>query len=93
MKTIVLENNEYELVKDYKDSFREDEIKEKYTDYFEPFDYILADYAYDKLRLKGFYEDDNVESNEINKISGMDNYLNNYCAYNCGYFLLKKIKK
>ncbi len=93
MKRIILDNNEYELVKEYKNSFNEEDVREKYTDYFEPYDYIFVDYAYDKLRLKGFYEDNSKESNDINKISKLDDYIKNYCAYNCGYYLLKKIKK
>ena len=56
MKKIVLDNIEYELIEDNGDCFLESEIKEKYTDYFDDFDYILGDYAYNKLRLKGFCE-------------------------------------
>ena len=32
------------------------EVKERVTDYFDEYDYIFADYAYDKIRLKGFFE-------------------------------------
>ena len=53
MKTIKLDNNEYELIENYKDGFDLDSLKEKYTDYFYDYDYILGDWAYDKLRLKG----------------------------------------
>ena len=59
MKKIVLDNIEYELIEDNGDSFDENEIKEKYTDYFYEFDYILGDYAYNKLRLKGFCDKNN----------------------------------
>ena len=42
MKKVILENNEYELIEDNGGCFSETEIKEKYTDYFEEFDYINA---------------------------------------------------
>lgn len=93
MKKIILENNEYELILDNGDCFDESEIKEKYTDYFYEFDYILGDYAYNKLRLKGFCEKSNKRYNKINDYSTKDEYLKKLCAYNCKYFVLKKVKR
>ena len=54
MKKIIINNSEYELIKDIKDAFDETEFREKCTDYFYDYDYIVGDYAYNKLRLKGF---------------------------------------
>ena len=93
MKKVVLENIEYELIEDYKNAFDETELKEKYTDYFNDFDYILGDYAYNKLRLKGFCEKNNPRFNKINDYKTKDKYLLNLCAYECRYFVLKKVKK
>jgi uncharacterized protein YutD len=90
---IILNNNEYELIKEYKDAFNLDELTSLATDYFNDFDYILGDYAYNKLRLKGFYDDNNKKANDINKHSYIDEYINNYCAYECRYFILKKKKQ
>ena len=45
---------EYKLIKDNKECFNLEEIEEKITDYFKDYDYIVGDYAYSKLRLKGF---------------------------------------
>ncbi len=93
MKKIVLFDNEYNIVKDENDVFNYEELSSLVTDYFKPYDYILGDYAYGKLRLKGFYKDNNKNSNKINKISYLDEYVNNYCAYKCKYFLIEKVKK
>ena len=93
MKKIILENNEYELIEDNGDCFSENEIREKYTDYFYDFDYILGDYAYNKLRLKGFCEKNNKRYNKINDYSTKDEYLKKLCAYKCKFFVLKKVKK
>ena len=51
---IKLENTEYEIIENINDCLDKELLESKYTDYFEPFDYILGDYAYNKLRLKGF---------------------------------------
>lgn len=90
---IVLENNEYELEKDEKEGFDLEELKSKYTDYFYDFDYIIGDWAYGKLRLKGFYGFNNKKANKINNIRDIDKYIKNNCAYNCKYFIIKKVYK
>ena len=77
-------NNKYEIVKGEK-YFDKELVDTLLTDYFEPYDYIFGDYAYDKLRLKGYYNSNNRNRNSIN-------YIKKYCAYGCHYFLLKKIK-
>ena len=93
MKKVILEDSEYELIEDNGDCFSESEIKERYTDYFQEFDYILGDYAYNKLRLKGFCEKNNKRFNKINDYTTKDEYLKTLCAYKCKYFVLKKVKR
>lgn len=82
----------YTLVECDKNCFRKEQVDEKITDYFLPFDYIFGDYAYDKLRLKGYYDSKNEKVKEINDIKFIDDYIKNYCVYGARYFLLKKIK-
>lgn len=89
-KQVKVENNSYEIYKDYRDAFNEEEFLNKCTDYFYEYDYIVGDYAYGKLRLKGFYEDTNKKSNIHNKISNLEKYIVENCAYGCRYFVLKK---
>ena len=89
---ITVEDHRYELITNYKDAFDLEEFSSRYTDYFYDYDYILGDIAYSKLRLKGFYDSDNVNAKEINDIKYLDNYLKNYCAHDCKYFVLKQAK-
>ena len=93
MKYIILENKKYELKENYKDAFNYEELKEKMTDYFEPYDYIMGDYAYGKLRLKGFNNKENPNFNSINDYAKVEEYRKTNCAYGCKYFILKKIIK
>lgn len=88
---IEIENHKYELIKNYKDAFNEEEFKEKYTDYFYDYDYIVGDIAYGKLRLKGFCDEKNKKVNKINNYKNVDQYLKNNCANDCKHFILKKI--
>lgn len=85
------EKYEYEIIKDYRDSFNKEEFLNRYTNYFEEYDYIVGDYAYGKLRLKGFYDDKNNKASNINKYSRVDKYIEENCAYGCKYFIAKKL--
>jgi len=91
-KVIEIENNKYELIKNYKEAFDLEDFTLKYTDYFYDYDYILGDIAYSKLRLKGFYDKDNKKVKDINNYNNVDKYLKDNCAVDCKYFILKKIE-
>ena len=78
MKIIEVENNKYEIIKDYKNGFDEEEFINHYTDFFEDYDYIVGDIAYGKLRLKGFYSDGNKKAKNINNFKFVSNYLDYY---------------
>lgn len=91
MKTVTIHDNEYVLEREYKDAFVLDEFQELCTDYFADFDYIFGDYAYGKLRLKG-YRDKGPKTNKVNDIKELDNYIKHNCAFECKYFLLAKKK-
>ena len=92
MKKIVINEKEYEVVENDKDCINEEELAEKLTDYFDDFDYIFGDYAYDKLRLKGYYDSKNKKANKINDIKTNKEYKEKYCSYGARTFLLKKLK-
>ncbi len=92
MKKVEINNVEYEIVKDEGNCFNKEDLVEKITDYFDPYDYIFGDYAYEKVRLKGFYEDNHKKATAINNIKSLDDYIKNYCSYGAKYFLIKKIK-
>jgi len=88
---IEVENNQYEIIKNYKDAFDKEEFIQKYTDYFEDYDYIVGDIAYGKLRLKGFYDEKSKKVKDINNFKNVEKYLKNNCANNCKYYILKKM--
>jgi uncharacterized protein YutD len=89
---IVINEIKYKVVKNYREGFDEEEVKTRMTDYFEGYDFVFGDWAYGKLRLKGFYNKDNKKVNKINNIEDLDKYIKENCAYDCKYFLLEKEK-
>lgn len=90
MEKITLEKNSYEIIKDYKNGYNKDEFVNKTTEYFDDFDYIVGDWAYGKLRLKGFYDNTNKKCKDYNDISMLETYIKENCAFDCAYFVAKK---
>ena len=89
---ITINNQKYEVLKNYKDALNIEELTEKLTDYFSDYDYVVGDIAYNKLRLKGFNDKTNKNYKPLNDIAKLDDYINNYCAYGCKWFLIKAIR-
>lgn len=92
MKKVVINNVEYEVIRNVNDCLDTSILEDKITDYFDSYDYIFGDYAYERVRLKGFYESNNKNVNKINDIKNLDDYINNYCSFGAKVFLLKKIR-
>lgn len=90
-KIIIVENNQYELIKNYRDAFNEKEFQERCTEYFYDYDYIVGDIAYSKLRLKGFYDAKNKKVKKLNNYKDLEQYLKTNCAVDCKHFVLKKV--
>ena len=93
MKKIKIEDKEFEVIKQYKDGLDLQVLTDKYTEYFDDYDYILGDWAYNKLRLKGFCDPDKDLYNDINSYETIDEYIKNNCAYECRYFIIKRVNK
>ena len=92
MQKIIVNNIEYELIQNYRNAYDENTFLSRYTDYFEPYDYIVGDIAYGSLRLKGFYDNNNKKDKKINNYNNLEEYLKNNCPVDCKYFVLKKVK-
>lgn len=82
---------EYTVMRNVRDALNVNELEEKLTEYFDDFDYILGDYAYGKLRLKGFNNKDNKNFRTYNDIDKLDDYIVNNCAYGCRHFVISKV--
>lgn len=89
-KNIKLNNIDYIIEDIHKDCLNIDELESLFTDYFYDYDYILGDYSYNKLRLKGFYNSNSKKVKKINNINDYKKYINDFCAADCPYFLIKK---
>jgi uncharacterized protein YutD len=90
----LIRDKKYEVIKDFGETLSTINLEDYVTDYYDNFDYIVGDWAYGKLRLKGFYNHKNKQVKAYNDYNNIDNYINNTCAYGCKHFILeKKIEK
>ena len=87
-----LDGNKYKVIKNEKEGLDKEELLKKYDDYFKPYDIIVGDWAYGKLRLKGFNKKGHLNFNKINDEAQIESYLKCNCAYGCRYFIIEKIK-
>lgn len=90
---IIAEGYAYELLTDNREGFQEEVFLERYSDILLKYDYIVGDWGYGQLRLKGFFDDKNPKSTFDTKISTLQDYLYEYCNFGCAYFVLKKTGK
>lgn len=89
---IVLNDKKYKVIKNYRDGFDEEIVREKFTEYFDDYDYVLGDWAYGKLRLKGFYKNTNKKVKQLNNYDNIESYIKNDCAFDCKHFIIEKIQ-
>ena len=90
MEKINIEQKEFEITKNYKNGYNKDEFINKYTEYFDEFNYVVGDWAYGKLRLKGFFDKNNKKCKDINNFENLEKYLKENCAFDCAYFVAKR---
>lgn len=90
---ICINNYCYEVVEDAKDGFNEEAFKARYSDILTKYDYIVGDWGYEQLRLKGFFDDQSPKAAFDTKISTLSEYLFEYCNFGCAYFVVKKVSK
>ncbi|MFC0270917.1 YutD family protein [Metabacillus herbersteinensis] len=90
---ICIQNQCFEVIKEEKEGFNEEAFKARYTDILNKYDFIVGDWGYNQLRLRGFFDDQNQKATYDTKISTLDEYIYEYCNFGCAYFVLKKIKK
>lgn len=90
---ICIQNVCYKLIEDNKDGFNEQAFRDRFSDILVRYDYIVGDWGYGQLRLKGFFDDQNQKATFDTKISTLSEYLYEYCNFGCSYFVMKKVDK
>ncbi len=88
---ITVGNKSYELIHEYKDGWNQDSFRARYSEVLERYDYIVGDWGYNQLRLRGFFRDNHPKASKDALIGTVQDYLNEYCNFGCAYFVLQKL--
>lgn len=90
---IKVDQHYFELIENYRECFNEEQFIARYSDILDKYDYIVGDYGYDQLRLKGFYKDSNKKAEMSKRFSNIQDYIFEYCNFGCRYFVLRHLSK
>ncbi len=90
---IVIGNKSYEVLKDHRNGWNLEAFRERYSEVLDRYDYIVGDWGYNQLRLKGFYRDNHPKAAKDSTFSSMSDYINEYCNFGCAHFVLQKTKE
>jgi uncharacterized protein YutD len=90
---IQVNNLSYEIIEEYREGFDEEAFRNRYSEILNKYDFIVGDWGYNQLRLRGFFDDQNQKATYDTKISTLTEYLYEYCNFGCAYFVVRKVKK
>lgn len=88
---ITIGERQYRLVKDHREAFDPERLGDRFSDVLSRYDYIVGDWGYEQLRLKGFFNESNRKANPEQRIDSLEDYLYEYCNFGCAYFVLERI--
>lgn len=81
---------QYSIVANHRDGFNLEALGERFSDVLSRYDYIVGDWGYDQLRLKGFFYADNRKALAEQRIDSLEDYLYEYCNFGCSYFVIER---
>lgn len=90
MALIHIGGKSYEIVHENRNGWNPEAFRDRYSEVLERYDYIVGDWGYNQLRLKGFFRDNHSKATKDSNFSGMPDYINEYCNFGCAYFVLEK---
>ena len=88
---VMIGDRQYMLVKNHRDAFDAEKTGERFSDILSRYDFIVGDWGYDQLRLKGFFDASNRKASPDQRIDTLEDYLYEFCNFGCAYFVLERI--
>jgi uncharacterized protein YutD len=90
-RMFLVDGNQYELVSENKNGWNYESFRDRYSEVLDRYDYIVGDWGYNQLRLRGFFKEDNPKGNKEFTFTGFQDYMNEYCNFGCAYFIVEKV--
>lgn len=87
----LLNGHRYELVKNYRGGFDPEAFANRFSMVLTKYEYIVGDWGYDQLRLRGFYALKRLRVDRGRKIDTLEDYLYESCNFGCAYFVVRNL--
>lgn len=84
-----LNGHHYQLLVSYRDGFNGDEFAKRFSNILSKYDYIVGDWGYGQLRLRGFYDDQSLLFRPERGQERIEDYLFEDCNFGCPYFVVQ----
>lgn len=82
----------YEIVFDKNNAFDLDSFTDRFSMILSKYNYIVGDWGYGQLRLRGFYGKDNPLFKPDQGVDTIQDYLYEECNFGCNYFILHNLE-
>lgn len=89
-KQIQIGDQQFNLIYENRAGWDPEMFITRYNEVLDRFDYVVGDWGYSMLRLKGFYEASHPKANHDSSIAVLQDYINEYCNFGCPYFVLRR---
>lgn len=90
---IQVNDKTYKLVHDYKEGWNQEAFRARFSEVLDKYDYIVGDWGYNQLRLKGFFKENSPKAGKDSTIASLQDYIHEYCNFGCKYFVLERQPK
>lgn len=87
----LVNRHHYLLVDNYRDAFDPEKLADRFSSILGKFDYIVGDWGYDQLRLRGFYDETNPLYQADRGVDTIQEYIDEECNFGCAYFVIKNL--
>lgn len=90
MKHLVA-NKAYEVRYEHRNAWNYEMFRDRYSDVLGRYDYIVGDWGFNQLRLRGFFKADHPQANKETSIVFLEDYIREFCNFGCAYFVVEKV--
>jgi len=90
-ENLTIGDRTYRLVHNHRDGFNAEKLGERFSEVLCRYDYVVGDWGYDQLRLKGFFNASHKKAQTEQKIDTIEDYLYEYCNFGCAFFVLERV--
>lgn len=88
----LLNGHQYVILDNYREAFTPEAFADRFSPFLSKYDYLVGDWGYGQLRLRGFYAADNPLFDRERSLKTAWDYLYEECNFGCAYFVVRNLE-